>query len=197
MKIRKTWMGLAAFIAASHLSVSFASSKEITLGSRQAPVTLIEYGSLTCDYCISFHRNVLPRVKRHYIDAGKVLFVYRHFPTSEAAKHGAVAAQCAGDKFYEMLDVLYSTVPDWYQAENKNNIFVQKVAQLGLNSDTYLSCLNDPKQIDDITRQQNVARKDSDVRGTPTFVIDGEFMRGKKSFVEIKELLDRALKKGN
>jgi len=180
--------------AASNLMISFASSEEITLGSEQAPVTLIEYGSLTCDNCIRFHRNVFPRIKKHYIDSGTVRFIYRHFPTSDAAVRGAIASQCAGEKSYEMLDELYSTVADWYEADNRDSIFAQKASSLGLNSEAYISCLSNSRHLDEIKNQQYAARKDFDVTGTPTFFINGKIVRGKKSFVEIKALVSEALK---
>jgi len=186
-------MKIVIIIAASYMTAPFASSEEFSLGKIQAPVTIIEYGSLTCDYCISFHRNVLPRVKKHYIDTGKVRFTYRHFPTSEAATHGAVAAQCAGEKFYDMLDELYSSVAAWYKSDNKNDIFVEKAISLGLKPETFLSCLSDTENMDNIVNQQRVARKESDVTGTPTFFINGEIVRGKKSFIELKALINKAL----
>ena len=177
--------------------ISVASSDELTLGSEKAPVTLIEYGSLTCDNCVRFHRNVFPRIKKHYIDSRKVRFVYRHFPTSEAAVHGARAAQCAGDRYYEMLDKLFSTVADWYQSDNRNSVFTQQASSLGLNSEVYRLCLNDPKHLDKIKNQQRTARKEFDVTGTPTFFINGKIIRGKRSFVEMKALITEALNKDN
>lgn len=194
LKTSKTWVRLVIFLVASHLMVSSAASKEITLGSEKAPVTLIEYGSLTCDNCIRFHRNVFPRIKKQYIDSGTVRFIYRHFPTSDAAVRGAIASQCAGEKSYEMLDDLYSTTADWYRADNRDSVFVQKASSLGLNSEAYLSCLSDPKNLDEIKNQQQAAKQNLDVTGTPTFFINGKIVRGKRSFVEIKALVDEALK---
>ena len=195
MKISRSWMRLVIIVAASNLMVSLASSEEISLGDAQAPISFIEYGSLTCDNCISFHRNVLPRIKKHYIDTGSVRFVFRHFPTSEAAIHAAVAAQCAGEKYYEMLDELYSTVSGWYKAENRNGIFIQQATSLGLDSEMFVSCLSDTRNFSDIVNQRRAARKNHDVTGTPTFFINGKIVRGKKSFVEIKALFSEALSK--
>ena len=193
MKISRNWMRLVIIVAASSLMVSLASSEEISLGDAQAPISFIEYGSLTCDGCISFHRNVLPRVKKHYIDTGSVRFVFRHFPTSEVAIHAAVAAQCAGEKYYEMLDELYSTVSGWYKAENRNGIFIQQATSLGLDSEVFESCLSDTGNFADIVNQRRTARENHDVTGTPTFFINGKIVRGKKSFVEIKALFSEAL----
>jgi len=190
-------MRLVIIITASILMVSVASSEEISLGNPQAPITLIEYGSLTCDNCLSFHKYVFPQFKKRYIDAGIVRFIFRHFPTSGSAVYGARAAQCAGDKYYEMLDVLFSSVAEWYQAENRDAIFVKHATSLGVNSETFLTCISDKKHLDDIISQQHAARKDYDVIGTPTFFINGKIVRGKKSFVEMKALISEALNKGN
>ena len=195
MKLFKTWIKLVSLIAVSNFYVSVALSEEIALGKKNAPVTFIEYGSITCDTCIGFHRKIFPRVQRRYIDTGKVRFIYRHFPTSEAALRGAVATQCAGEKFYEMLEELYATVPAWYQAEDRDSQFVQQAASFGLDSSQFLVCLTDKKNSDAIVTQQKAARKDLDVTGTPTFVINGKFIRGEQSFDDIKALIDEALSK--
>ena len=195
MKTYKNLMRLVIFVVASNLMVSFASSEEISLGSKQAPVTIIEYGSLTCDNCLSFHKYVYPQFKKHYIDTGTVRFIFRHFPTGGAAVYGARAANCAGDKYYEMLDTLFSTVGRWFRAENRDAIFVEYATSLGLSSEVFTACISNKKHLDDILSQQKAARKDLDVIGTPTFFINGKMVRGKRSFVEMKALISNALNK--
>ena len=190
-------MRLIIVLSASILMVSLASSEVVSLGSKQAPVTIIEYGSLTCGKCLHFHKYVYPKIKKHYIDTGIVRFIYRHFPTSGSAVHGARAAQCAGDKYYEMLDALFTTVANWYQAENKGNMFVKQATLLGLNSEEFLTCISNKKLLDEILNQQQAAKRDLDVIGTPTFFINGKIVRGKRSFVEMKALISEALNKGN
>ena len=190
-------MNLIIIFAANSVVLSSASSEEVTLGNTQAPITLIEYGSLTCDNCIRFHRSVFPRLKKHYIDTGKVRFIYRHFPTSEAAVHGALAVDCAGEKSYEMLDELFLTTADWYQAEDKDRIFVKKATAFGLNTENYLSCISNKKQLDEIVSQRQAAKRELYVTGTPTFFINGKIVRGKRTFVEMKTLLGEALNDDN
>ena len=195
MKTVKNLMRLVFFVLASHSTVSFASSEEISLGSKQAPVTVIEYGSLTCDNCLSFHKKVYPQFKKHYIDTGTVRFIFRHFPTGGAAVYGARAANCADDKYYEMLDKLFSTVGEWFRAENRSAIFVKYATSLGLSSEVYTACISNEKHLDDILSQQKAAKKDLDIIGTPTFFINGTIVRGKRSFVEMKALITDALNK--
>jgi protein-disulfide isomerase len=184
-------------LSASILMVSLASSEEVSLGSKQAPVTIIEYGSLTCGKCLHFHKYVYPQIKKHYIDAGIVHFIYRHFPTSGAAVYGARAAQCSGEKYYDMLDILFTTVATWSRAENKGNIFVKHATSLELDSEEFLTCISNKKLLDDILNQQQAAKRDLDVIGTPTFFINGKIVRGKRSFVEMKALISEALNKDN
>jgi len=191
--ISKIWMRLSIILAASILMVSLASSEEVSLGSKQAPVTLIEYGSLTCGKCLHFHKYVYPQVKKQYIDEGIVRFIFHPFPTSGAAVHGARAAQCAGDKYYDMLDILFTTVATWSQAENRDNLFVKHATTLGLNSEKFLTCISDEKRLDEILNQQQAAKSDLDVTGTPTFFINGKIVRGKRSFAEMKALISDAL----
>jgi len=195
--ISEIWMRLNIILAASILMVSLVSSEEVSLGSKQAPVTLIEYGSLTCGKCLHFHKYVYPQIKKDYIDEGIVRFIFRPFPTSGAAVHGARAVQCAGNKYYDMLDILFTTVANWSRAENKDNLFVQHATSLGLNSERFLTCISDEKRLDEILNQQQAAKSDLDVTGTPTFFINGKIVRGKRSFVEMKALISEALNQNN
>ena len=197
MGINKVWVRLFIIIAISNSVVSFASSEEISLGSKQAPVSIIEYGSLTCGNCLSFHKYVYPQFKKHYIDTGIVRFIFRHFPTGGEAVYGARAANCAGDKYYEMLDKLFSNVDKWYRAENRDAIFVNYAASLRLNSEAFVTCISNKKHLDNILLQQEAAKKDLDVIGTPTFFINGKMVRGKRSFLEMKALISEAVNKGN
>lgn len=197
MTISKIRMRLFIIFAASILMASFASSEELSLGNSQAPVTLIEYGSLTCGKCLYFHKYVFPQIKKHYIDEGIVRFVFRHFPTGGAAVHGARAVQCAGDKYYDMLDILFINVANWSRAENREKLFVKHATSLGLNSEEFLTCISDQKRLDDILNQQQAAKSDLDVTGTPTFFINGKIVRGKRSFDEMKALISEALNQDN
>nr|BAJ06931.1 disulfide isomerase [uncultured bacterium] len=179
------------------MMVSSALSEEVSLGSNQAPVTIIEYGSLTCGKCLSFHRHVYPKLKKQYIDTGTVRFIFRHFPTGEAAVYGARAVNCTGDKYYEMLDKLFSTTDKWIRAENREAIFVKYATSLELNSEAFVTCIRNKKHLDNILLQQNAARKHLDVIGTPTFFINEKIVRGKRSFLEMEALISEAINKSN
>ena len=194
---KSLWIKQSIIVIACNLAISTASGEEMSLGDAHAPVTLIQYGSFTCSNCVKFHRTVFPQIKEDYIHTGTVRFIYRHFPTSDAAAEGALAAQCAGDKFYEMLDELYSSVPLWHKEKNKTAIFTQHASSLELNQEAFLSCIADNQGLEDITQQQQTAKQDKNILGTPTFIINGKTIRGIKTFVEMENLIQEALDKEN
>lgn len=193
MTFGKFWTRLVIILASSYLALSSTSAEEISLGNPQAPVTIIEYGSLTCGNCIHFHTHVYPQVRKHYIDTGKVRFIYRHFPTSGAAVEAARAADCSDDKYYPMVDVLFETVADWSRADNRDAIFKNQAASFGLDAEQFNACISDNKLLDEILNLQKTAKKDLDVTGTPTFFINGRMVRGKRSFAEMEALISEAL----
>ena len=89
------------------------------LGNPDAPVTIIEYASLTCPHCAQFHTEVLPELKERYIDPGKVRLIYRDFPLDQMALAAAALAHCAGpERYFSMLDVLFETQSNWAQADD-------------------------------------------------------------------------------
>lgn len=192
-KARMLWTQLLTIVIASLSSLQVAASDELALGRAQAPVTIIEYGSLTCGYCIYFHREVLPLIQSRHIDNGQVRFIYRDFPTSVAARRGAVATHCAGDQYYRMLDALYSAVGTWVRADDVDAALTQQAVLLGMNEKRFRACLDDPRQSQAIAEGQQRAKTEFDVLGTPTFLINGKIVRGKKTIEEMEALVKEAL----
>src|SRR5262249_21371307 len=89
---------------------SAAAPQEEALGDPNAPVTIIEYASLTCPHCAHFHKDVLPLLKERYIAPGKVRLVFRDFPLDQRALSAAILAHCAGpERYFGFLDVLFQT----------------------------------------------------------------------------------------
>lgn len=176
------------------LAALMIAQEEIYRGAPDAPVTLVEYGSLTCDHCISFHRKILPKLTTEFIDTGRVRFIFRDYPTSETAHLGAVAARCAGDRYYEMLDLLFLTVAQWVDADDVEQALTVQAKQLGLAEKEFASCLADKANRRAIFNAQKNAVSTFDVTGTPSFLINGELVRGKRTLEEMVSLLQDALK---
>ena len=87
---------------------------EMSMGPDNAPVTMIEYSSLGCPHCAAFHRDILPKIKKEYIDTGKVRLVYRDFPLGTPALAASMIARCAGrDKFFGFIEIIYRSQDQW------------------------------------------------------------------------------------
>lgn len=148
---------------------------DIVLGQAEAPNTLIEYSSLSCSHCATFHTNVLPALKETFIANGKLRFVNRDFPLNAPALVGAKVAQCAPEgkkaKFYEVLFKLqgkWAFAPDYEAA-------LKKIAAVGgLESEAFDACLADKALEERLLEQRQIAGENLDIQGTPTFFLNGE-----------------------
>jgi len=173
--------------------LSTLADEEIFLGAEDAPVTLIEYGSLTCGHCVRFHFRVFPKIANKYIDTGRVKFIFRDYPTSIAAQRGAVAARCAGDQYYTMLDRLFKHVGQWSDADEVDTALVEQAVAHGIPQASFTECLSDPAQQALVTQSQQEAKTKYGVTGTPTFLINGKLDKGIRKFKELDALLKNAL----
>lgn len=188
------WTRRLVVVLLAAFSFAGVAHAEFVLGSARAPVTLIEYGSLTCDYCVRFHREVVPLIRSRHISSGRVRFIYRDYPTSDEAMRGAVAARCAGaTRYFEMLDALYSTVGRWSRAKNIDAALIQQAASLGLDVPLFRACLGDPRHVRSIENEQRRAAKEHGVLGTPTFLINGSVVPGIKNFDQMDTLIEEAI----
>ena len=193
--IRATYNYLRiALCISSFFLLSVNTHAEVAIGDSDAPVTVIEYASLTCDYCVKFHREVLPLIKSRHISNGNVRFIYRHYPTSKAALRGAVAAQCAGpEHYYNFLNILFATVEDWSRSKNIDIALIEATASIGLNNKNFSDCIYDPQQEEIVNSMREDATFNYDVTGTPTFLINEKLVRGIKDFDEMEMLIQDAL----
>src|SRR5437773_12447140 len=83
-------------------------------GQADAPVTIVEYASMTCPHCSHFHETTYPELKKKYIDTGKVRFIFREFPLDQLAAGAAMLARFAGpDRYFPMIEVLFHQQRDW------------------------------------------------------------------------------------
>ncbi|MEO1016868.1 MAG: thioredoxin domain-containing protein, partial [Pseudomonadota bacterium] len=123
--------GVAATMALGSIEARAQSVGERILGDPNAPVEIIEYSSLTCPHCASFHTDTLPSIKEDYIDTGKAKLVMRDFPLNEPAVKAAVVAHCAGDeRYFRFLDALFKNQMTWAQTADVDTALVQ-FAKLG------------------------------------------------------------------
>ena len=146
-----------------------------TLGSPAAKAVLIEYASLSCPHCANFHQTILPRLRTDWIETGKLLYVYRHFPLNAPALWAAMVTECQqGDAFFGLLDLLFQQQQAWLTAEDTADALF-KVAQLaGFDQARFDQCANDEDMLNKILDRVDYATATYDVKGTPTVILNGE-----------------------
>lgn len=172
---------------------SAAEPVEKALGAADAPVTMIEYSSLTCPHCASFHTDVLPDLKERYIATGKVRLVYRDFPLDQRALAAATLAHCAGsDRYFGFLDVLFQSQARWARADDLGPL-IQLGRLAGMSEDQMNACLADQELQDRILKARLDGQDQFDISSTPTFVIDGESYAGSRSVDEFAKIIEPLL----
>jgi protein-disulfide isomerase len=171
-----------------------AEPREQILGDPDAPVTIIEYASLTCPHCAEFHNEVLPELKERYIAPGKVRLIYRDFPLDQMALAAAALAHCAGsDRYFSMLDVLFETQSSWARADDPIAALKRLGKLGGLTEEEMDACLADQELTDGILQTRLAGQNEFDISSTPTFVIDGKTYAGSRDVEEFSQLLEPLL----
>jgi protein-disulfide isomerase len=163
-------------------------------GAADAPVTVVEYASMTCPHCAHFHETTYPELKKKYIDTGKVRFIFREFPLDPLAAAGSMLARCAGkDKYFPMVDTLFSQQRVWVvQKPLEPMLTIAK--QAGFTKDSFEACLANQKLLDEIQASRVRASDKFGVNSTPTFFINGKIYRGALSPEELDAQLAPYLK---
>lgn len=170
---------------------SAAEPQEQILGDPQAPVTIIEYASLTCPHCAQFHTEVLPELKERYIAPGKVRLIYRDFPLDQRALAAAALAHCAGpDRYFSFLDVLFETQASWAQADDPIAALKRLGKLGGLNEEQIDACLADEELAEGILRTRLEGQNQHQVDSTPTLVIDGKTYAGARDIDELAAVIE-------
>lgn len=163
---------------------------EVVLGSADAPVTIVEYSSLTCPHCGAFHRETLPDLTEKYIDKGLVKIYFRPFPFDPYATAGAMLAYCVPPRAQvSFLDILFKRQSQWIQAEKPMDALQAMAKQAGLSETDFVVCLKDQKRLDGIRDIQSRAAEELGVRSTPTFFINGEKIEGNQPLAAFEKIL--------
>lgn len=166
---------------------------DANLGDPQAPVTIIEYASLGCPVCAVFHKKVFPRLKTTYIDTGKVYYIFRDFPIGKSSAAAAHAARCVPEKqFFRIAEKFMANRGRWNGREPNPELIYKIVQDTGLSRAAFDSCMANQKTSEEITRVKQRGREFG-VKGTPTFFINGQHIRGTVGYEEMRTLIDKHL----
>jgi len=153
------------------------------LGAADAPITLIEYASLTCPHCADFHSGALPEIKKNWIARGKLRLVYRHFPLDGLALRAAAVANCIeGDRYFAFLDILFENQKQWANNADPLKVLGQYAKLAGLSQERFDACVNDQAEMDKIITRAQEGRTTHEVRSTPTLIVNGEKFEGARDY---------------
>ena len=173
------------------------SLPDMSLGPKDAPVTIVEYASMTCPHCAAFNDNVFPKIKAAYIDTNKIRYVFREFPLDIKAAAGSMLSRCIakGDpaKYFAVTDILFKSQADWVM-KNTTETLTRIGKQAGLSQSQVETCLKDQSLLDKIVADQKYASEVLKVDSTPTFFINGEKIKGETSFEEFDKRIKALLK---
>jgi protein-disulfide isomerase len=170
---------------------------DITLGRADAPVTVIEYASLTCPHCALANAEVLAPMKKDYVETGKVRFVYRDFPLDAMALNASILARCAGpERFFGFLDVLFSGQSNWARNTDPLRALEQVGRMGGVPPEKFEQCRNDEELKTKILQQRMDGEKNFQINATPTLIINGDRYSGGVPYPQLKAIIDAHLSKG-
>lgn len=152
---------------------------ENVMGKEDAPFTIVEYSSMTCPHCARFHKDVLPELKKKYIDTGKAKYIVREFPLDNVAAAAFMLARCVDQaKYFDFIDLLYANQEEWAFGGNPLPGLQKFSKQVGFTEERFNQCLADEKTLAHIEAVRNKANTEYKVRATPTFFINGKKLDG-------------------
>jgi protein-disulfide isomerase len=167
---------------------------DISMGSETAPVTIIEYASMTCPHCAAFEAQVFPKLKEKYIDTGKVRFILREFPLDGLAAAAFMLARCAGpDKYYPMVETLFAQQAKW-AVRNPLEPLLAIAKQAGFSQQSFEACINNKDQLNKVQQVRDRASQKFKVKATPTFFINGELHEGGMSIEDLDKAIEPFIK---
>jgi len=205
MTDRRTFLGLAAGLvlpgtalaqqqqpAAPALAPDDPRIAERSVGKADAPVTVIEFFSLTCGHCASFSQETYPKVRQDLVDSGRIRFVYRDFPLDQLAlAAAAVARSLPVDRYSAFISTLFATQDRW--AFNRNSdprVELFKLASLaGMNRETFDRALTDAPLQRAILEQRLAGQQQYNINSTPTFVFGTRVVPGNMPFDRFAQLV--------
>ncbi|KQT88090.1 DsbA family protein [Aurantimonas sp. Leaf443] len=168
--------------------------KDVVIGNPDAPVTIVEYASMTCSHCATFHEETYPTLKKDYLDTGKAKLILREFPFDPRALAAFMLARCTGDdaKRTAMVDVLFDQQDTWARAENASVALLNIAKLAGMNQEQFAACLNDKDLQSKVVAVQEKGQSEFGVDATPTFFINGQKFAGEMSAAQMGAIIDKA-----
>ena len=182
--------------AAPHLMLADAqtvlqiSKDDRILGNPEAPITIVEYASLTCPHCAHFANDVLPVIKKAWIDTGKAKLVLRDFPLDELALRAAMIARCAPpDRYYAFADTFFAAQEKWVRSPDYREALARLAKLGGMSKEEFDACLKNTELENKIVEGRLKATQELEVNSTPTFFVNGSKLADAPTVEELEKLL--------
>ena len=188
---------LLIFCFNSHAENLKISNNLIAIGSNEAKVKIKVFSSLTCPHCADFHTKIIPKIKKEYVDSGKVQIILIDFPLDIAAFNASKLLHCLDEeKKIKFLDIIYEKQNMWTVGETINDIndnLKKIVENLGINSAKFDKCLLDQRISDKILDGRIDANKKYSINSTPTIVINEKKLEGSADFKNIRKSIEKLI----
>jgi len=178
-----------------------APDGDMALGSDKAPVTIIEYASMTCPHCAHFSETTFPELKKRYIDTGKVRYIFREFPFDKLAAAAFMLARCASkdggsEKYMAVIETLFAKQNEWVVQDDAAPRLLNIAKQLGFSDESFKACLTNQQVLNGIEEVRNRAAEKLGVNSTPTFFVNGKKVSGDVPIETLAKEIDPYLKTG-
>ena len=155
------------------------------LGDPKAPITLIEYASFTCPHCAHFHIQILPEIKKKWIDTGKVKLIYRDFPLDQVAAKAAQIAECAGnDRYFGVVDLIFRGQQQWATSQDPVAELSKPLRIAGMGENEIKACLANDAKANEVVADLRGGEA-LGVTSTPSLFINGQLFKGARSVDEL------------
>ena len=169
----------------------------IVIGSDNALVKIKIFSSLTCPHCATFHTKVVPKIRKNYIESGKVQLIFIDFPLDQAAFNASKLLHCVDqNKQITFLDNIYENQNEWTSGVNINEInnnLKKIVKNLGITSVEFNKCLGDESISDKILNGRIDGNQKYSINSTPTIVINEKKLEGSTSFKNIEKKIEKLI----
>ena len=195
----KKIVSILLIIFASFVTNLFAddsqSIKRISVGKKNAKITIIAYESLTCGHCADFHKNVYPSLTKDFIEKGLVKIEFRHFPLDIAAFNASKIGQCKNDGNADLLNILFSGQKKWARGKNPEEAteYLKKFLENeGVTLD-FEKCLADKAVEDYVLNDRIEGVKKFKVNATPTIIINDKKFDKALNYKNLKKYLEKLI----
>jgi protein-disulfide isomerase len=169
---------------------------EKVLGPADAPVTVVEYASLSCPHCAAFDRNVFDAFRLKYVDTGKVRYIYRDFPLNAPAYAAAMLARCApADRYFEMIHGFYRDQEAWLSSADLKAATLERAKPFGFTEKSFEACVSNQSLFQSLeaVKQRGAS---FGVDATPTFFINGKKLEGAPTLEALEREIEPLLQSG-